>query len=299
MRRAAMNCFLRFFERRINLVWLVSLSLPKRMTSSPCKTVAVILRGLAFAPNYVHFSGQRVNVDFRRTADSIRRNLINGFERVRLHLVTYPDLPDDLRDALSHVYSDGIHNVTTNQIHYMDTPSHKGSQRAVFERCLRVAATERESSDLVVICRFDLDVKTPVAELRIDPDRVNFMWRETTSLQRPPPSNTNNDRVGCDAIHVFPPRLADPLLLQATRALPASNNLHGLPGALADLSVSQTQQQSLVAFVLDDETYDSNTDASPNPIYRIDRGDATRMLGGHSSRVFWKKMLGTGWTTLK
>jgi len=292
----------------------------------------VILRGIAYAPQYVHYSGKRVDVDFRTAAQSIRAHIIqdlaqrSGYGAVDVHLVTYPDIPDDVRRDLVRIYAPA-------HIHFMDVPSTKGTQRAVFKRCLRVI-TENATPDVdvAVIARFDTEIKTPLTSLRIDPTCVNFLWREMHARkgsagdllhdaeacrdretqeslasaaaeeeeQRTRRVRPEDVRVTSDVLHVLPPTYA-PAFLEAVEASKPSNNLHGvyamLLQVLARNGMEEDGDSKLPVSFMFDEAYESNTDIRPNPVYHIVREGASRMLGGPTP-VFWKKLLGRNWKAL-
>lgn len=299
------------------------------------KRALVVLRGIAHAPSYVHYSGKRINVDFRNAVDSIQNNVIRdlrenaGYGAVDVHVVTYPDVGDDVKAALQEAYSPCA-------IHYMDVPYAKGSQRAVFKQCLRViSGAASPDTEIAVIARLDVRMKTPLSRLRLDPGRVNFLWPEKhaqhqnqphlpvgddekNELQLQQSTKPEDVKVTCDVLHVLPPDAA-PVFLEAVDASRPSNNLHGVYVPLlrrlsaarhtdsrfgAQHSAPEQQRRHVlkkeegdfISFAFD-EPHESNTDLVPNPVYHILRDGATKMLGGPTP-VFWKKMLGKHWKAL-
>lgn len=289
------------------------------------KKALVIIRGIAYSPSYIHFSGNRVVVDFRLAVDSVRKNVIEdmtqnlGYGKVDVDLVTYDRLPEDVNNDLEKMYS-------PRKMHLIDKDPQQSSQREIFHTALTEVSdvAENQEYDIVVIIRFDTVIKRPLSSLRIRPDRVNFLWQEVPAKQQQsasgptgssssssgaisnPNQNLEKIRVTSDVIHVFPPKFT-PAMKEAVEASKNAGHLHGLYPELLRAFERRRRASSMMHAPNDDEKHDlypiffvyeqgheSNTDAIPNPVYHILRHNRSAMLAKHTS-TFWKNMLGKKW----
>lgn len=329
----------------------------KRTAVQKKNKVAVVLRGIARHTSYVHQSGKRVDIDFRSTAESIKKNVINDLENrgrctVQTFLITYDNLGDVDETDLINTF-----RPKTNRIDYLKCQPEQSNQRDLFKHALEVVKRDADpDTSSVIIIRFDTEIKIPITELNTNPDRINFLWKERPARSSPsqvreidengrllcPASKPLNERVKqqwvrekkmtsvketiatdrhvapppvkaapvCDIIFVFPFRFMD-IMREATRRLATPSRLHGIMGPLCQVLEEHEQKRERrgdfpsydfslprsypIHFVMDDETcYESNTDVLENPVYHIVRGNATKIVSGHTAHI-WKKMLGNKW----
>jgi hypothetical protein len=269
----------------------------------------VIIRGIAYAPRYVHYSGKRVDVDFRSTVDSVRKNVIGDLEEVMgfrgavdVDLATYAAVPSDVMNELVETYR-------PRKIHLMHKDAARSSQREVFRMALSEIVENEDAHvaayDIVVVIRFDTLIKAPLSSLAVNPGQINFLWREQPASVSASASfkgglDSNADLYGVrttsDVMHVFPPKYAR-ALRDAVDSSRTSAHMHGVYPELLrvfsqeDPAVARREKDPPISFMFP-EGRESNTDVMENPVYHIVRKRESAMLPGHTN-VFWSKLLGS------
>ena len=306
---------------------------PTMNISSRGKKAAFVLRGIARHSSYVHHTGKRVEIDFRIPAESIVHNVVRDLESefgydVDTFLVTYANL-----NAQEEAEMVGAYRPKNGHVHYMRCRPEESNQRDLFKHALRVVMEEADPvTSLVVVLRFDLEMKTPLSKLSINQNAINFLWRErplnapssvhreigfdgrvmannpglsrrpafgpTVSANRPrQQTERKNERSGVCC--------ATPPVCDVLQIFPAhfTNLVYDAASRLATPSklhgllgpIYQVSEDAPVNFLLDDDRYhESNTDVCPNPVYHIVRAASAQMVPGHTSH-FWKKLLGSNW----
>jgi hypothetical protein len=143
--------------------------------------VGIILRGIS-----VGTSQMGNGTDWRIIKDNIKENLIDSFGQkhdVSVYLTTYPN---ETLEELSNFYKPKRLNVV---------PFEGSNQRInIIQSCLDI---EHEDLDFIAITRFDIRFFQKMADLNIDYDKFNILYKEIEP-------NWSNSRFVSDIIFFFP-----------------------------------------------------------------------------------------------
>lgn len=204
------------------------------------RKAALVLRGIARHSSYVHHTGKRVEIDFRTPAQSIKHNVVRDLENefgcdVDTFLVTYANLSAEDEAELV-----GAYLPKNGHVHYMRCNPEESNQRDLFKHALRVVMDEADpASSLVVVLRFDLEMKTPLSKLSVDENVINFLWRE-----RPLNAPSNMPReINCDGRVVMGSRAKTPAPNNPPPSRPTFGPLERRRRNAAASAVISTRQQ--------------------------------------------------------
>lgn len=216
--------------------------------------VALLLRGIAHSDRYIHHTGVVFDIDYRRNLESVREKIVRplrGLGTLDVYLASYDC---SLKEQCVSDYGpkDSVFLEAGTQADCM----------------LAGLGLLREEYDFVVVTRFDIDLKVGLLDLMVDYNRFNVLWREQTI----------DHRVG-DCIHMFHGRFLE-AFVGAVRDCPVKTCLHHVMPHLAVMSEDTN--------ILLPDFYDSNSDKTDNPVYRIVRGRVLCDMG----RSFYTKFLG-------
>lgn len=232
---------------------------------------ALLLRGITYCPRYVHFSRAVHLVDFRATAVGLIERLIEplaarygGFQNLDLFVATYAAGEEHDREVER---TFGTHPMRLCGARFAPYSRTASSQSALLSEGLDMVASFA-AYDRVVVARFDMAVHEGAdlvgSAIPRAPHDTRFLlvWREgeaSWSLDR---------RVG-DALYSLPGGAADMDAFRAAlQACPVRTNMHYI---YAHLLLALRNDAARIAFMLPVGYYNSDTDLSANPLYRLHR----------------------------
>lgn len=249
------------------------------MTHTPRRRVAVLLRGIAYAPTYVHFSRTVHRIDFRETAAALVRQLISplavecgGFDNVDLFAVTYH--AGDFHDAcLRETFGTPPLRLRATEFHaYTSSATQVDLLTAGLAMVASHAAVDDVMYDRIIVVRFDVKFHEGV-------DVVPFLFPQSTVTDFMLPwrerevsrSDMEPWEPGCqvgDALHSLMGNDID-AFIDALSKCTARTNMHMFYPQLLEALSSRTQHA--VKFMVPATYHDSNTDKVSNPVYRLHR----------------------------
>lgn len=209
-------------------------------------TIALLLRGISYLRNYQHYTGANLTVDYRDTFDNLKTMLIdpliNKYKDVDVFIATYNSI---LTNKLIEDYNPKEHIF----IDYHES----SKQMDLYQEGLKLLNKQDNimNYELIIICRFDLELKQSIVDLNFKQNKFNFLWNEHGN--RP-----------ADCIHIFPPIYLDPFI-NTLEISKFRTCLH----CILELLSSKINKNN-IHYILD-EAYDSNSDRAENPIYKIIR----------------------------
>lgn len=216
--------------------------------------VALLLRGIAHSDRYVHHTGVVLEIDYRKNLESIGEKVVRplrGLGSLDIFLASY-DCPLKERCIEDYGPKDSVF-------------LKEGTQA---DCALAGIGLITGDYDFVVVTRFDIDLKVGLLEMEVDYQGFNVLWREQTM----------DHRVG-DCIHMFHGRFLG-AFAEAVRDCPVRTCLHHIMPHLS----ARSEETNL----LFPGFYDSNSDKTDNPAYRIVRGRVLLDMSGS----FYTKFLG-------
>ena len=133
--------------------------------------IAVLLKGISYTQAYAHWSGKTYGVDYRDSADSILKMLVEPFREkhtVDTYCCTYEH---EKLHLLGHKYG-ALGSVAFPRRRMLDK-----TNSYVLSMIIDGLATIREEYDLYVVTRFDVNFCKRVIDMPFDRDNVNFLCK--------------------------------------------------------------------------------------------------------------------------
>ena len=209
--------------------------------------VALLLRGFVYKKHHMHWTGKVVEIDYRDNLSNVKTQVVEPLRSkysVDVYLSTYETNRVD-KDELMHEFD-------AREICWsVDDGSSK--QMDCLQRGVEMIMDQHIDYDLVIISRFDLELKVSVTDIPYDPAKINFIWYE----------QCNDNRVG-DCMH-FVNYIYTPIFLQALRSCTYRTCCHYLKNYLDPLISNDDVN------VIYKELLWSNSDDAVNPLYVIKR----------------------------
>lgn len=217
--------------------------------------IALLLRGLIHSDRYVHHTGVVFDVDYRNNRENVQKKIIERCNELGSVDVFISSYDCKLKQQCIDDYKPKAHV-------FLPVGTQSDCMLAGLE------LIRPEDYDFVIVTRFDIDLRCDLLGMEIDYDRFNILWRE----------QTQDHRVG-DCIHMFQSRFLG-AFMKAVRDCPIKTCLHHI---MPHFSIESDETN-----ILFPDFYDSNSDKTENPAYRIVRGNVLCDL----SKSFYTKFLG-------
>lgn len=231
--------------------------------------VALLIRGITFFNNYIHHTGKVLKLDYRTNIESV-------IEKVVTPLIERHDVFIYIASNSSCVQDDVIRNFTQvkNSIFLND----KSTQNDVVIAGLNMIETDQQAMnyDLVIITRFDLELKQNITDIPIEHSKINILWEESTK----------DGRIA-DCLFFFHGRYIRNFL-DALINDPHTNSMHNIKQYLC----AKDEEINFIYHSL----FDSNSDKENNPVYVIKRGT---IIGDLTKSRFNKYLKGNKLKLLK
>jgi hypothetical protein len=213
------------------------------------KRIAILLRGVSYNRKHRTRGSSPGNyfVDFNKTKDNIKTNIIEPLKNCEVFITTYLS---EKEGELLDFYKPQSYCL----IDYRNS-----NQKETFIAGLELIWERHQEKpfDFVIISRFDVDYLKPITEMNIDMEKMNFIWREYEHYWRV------QHRVG-DCFHA----LASKYLRDFTDTL---NNFNedGMFHTFYDPLKDKIGEENIT--FIEEGFYDSNSHIMKNPIYEIIR----------------------------
>lgn len=216
--------------------------------------IALLIRGITFDDKFKHWTGKLLEIDYKNNLQSIISKVIEPLRNsndVDLYLTTYQSIERPKEMLVNDFGLECFEHATI-------LDRHNTTQMDCFLAGLKTIQASGKAYEMVIVTRFDLDLKYNIDLVPWDCDKVNFLWYETC----------NDNRVG-DCMHFVPFKLLE-MFTEGLTICPYKTCCHYLKNYLDPIIGNDRIN------IIFKEKYWSNTDDGENPLYTIKRG---RILG--------------------
>lgn len=134
--------------------------------------IAIVFKGISYSPGYTHWTKNQIRIDFRDNIRNLKKQLIEPLRNsnhVDIYSLTY-------HHEFLHILAHTIEPTNTKIINYNNDPTYV--LNTLVESLNMI---NKDEYDMVIITRFDINLKTKFTQVKYDLNKINFLCKANGS----------------------------------------------------------------------------------------------------------------------